>query len=121
MLFVYDAMQRAVFPSFVLALSALIASLLPGFASTAAACSIEPVAADQAGALVRHLTGDCTLSEREAHAVTSASIMQTLRQGHSVDVVGVIVRGDLSLDDLPVQTTRMPKACQRNNKPLCPN
>jgi len=102
-------MPQGVISSLVLALSVLLAGLLPGTASTAASCSVESTATDKTGSLIRHLAGECSLSEREAHAVSSALIMQALTKGHPVDLVGVIVRGDLLLDDLPVQTAHMPK------------
>ena len=67
--FVSSAMPQGVSSSLVLALSVLLAGLLPGIASTAASCSVEFTATDKTGSLVRHLTGECSLSEREAHAV----------------------------------------------------
>lgn len=74
-----------------------------------AACLVESSAGGKREPLVRHLAPDCTPAEREAHAVGSAVIMDAIAKGRSVDLVGVIVRGDLIFDKLVVQTTQMPK------------
>lgn len=59
--------------------------------------------------LVKHLSPSCTPAEREAHTVDSAVIMEAVAKGKSIDLVGVIVRGDLIFDSLAVQTTQMLK------------
>ncbi|MGQ0695267.1 MAG: pentapeptide repeat-containing protein [Nitrospiraceae bacterium] len=61
------------------------------------------------GGLVTHLAPSCTQAEREARAVGSAAIMEVVAKGRSVDLVGVIVRGDLIFDRLAVQTTPLKK------------
>src|SRR6266545_7578290 len=74
-----------------------------------AACVVESSAGGKAGPLVRHLASDCTSAERNAHAVSGASFMDAIAKGQSVDLVGVIVRGDVSFDGLAVETTQTPK------------
>ncbi len=74
-----------------------------------AACLVEAPAAVKGGPLVRHLSPDCTPAEREANAVGSAVIMEAIAKKRSVDLVGVVIRGDLIFDKLTVETTQMPK------------
>jgi hypothetical protein len=70
-----------------------------------AACAVEvPESGVEAG-LVVHLSSSCTPAEREAHAVRGESIMKAIANGRPVDLVGVVVRGDLLLDRLSPQTT----------------
>jgi len=71
-----------------------------------AACQVEASTGEgETGRpLLKKLTSSCTLAEREAHAVDSAAILEALEKGQPVELAGVIVRGDLSFDRLPVQT-----------------
>jgi len=50
----------------------------------------------------RHLSAGCTEQEREARAVDAAQLLQAFKEGKGIDLSGVIVRGDLTLDTLPV-------------------
>ena len=52
--------------------------------------------------MTRHLGADCTEQEREARAVDAAQLLQAFKEGKGIDLSGVIIRGDLSLDMLPV-------------------
>lgn len=76
---------------------------------TRASCTMEASESGKGGALVTHLASGCTSAEREAHAVGSAVIMEAVAKGRPVDLVGVIVRGDLLFDSLAVQTTQSTK------------
>ena len=49
-----------------------------------------------------HLSAGCTEQEREARAVDATQILQAFREGKGIDLSGVVIRGDLSLDTLPV-------------------
>ena len=83
-----------------------------GVASTqeaSAACVVEAPASGKAGPLIKHLATDCTLADREANAVSGAMVLEAMAKGRAVDLVGVVVRGDVLFDDLVVQTTQMPK------------
>ena len=51
---------------------------------------------------MRHLGADCSEQEREARAVDAAQLLQAFREGKGIDLSGVVVLGDLSLDALPV-------------------
>ncbi|MBH0187504.1 MAG: pentapeptide repeat-containing protein [Nitrospira sp.] len=56
---------------------------------------------------MKKLPSGCTADERETHAVSSAAIMEALGKGQAVELAGVIIRGDLSFDQLPLQTAKM--------------
>ena len=53
-------------------------------------------------ALMRHLGPNCTEEEREARAVDAIQLFQAFSEGKGIDLVGVVIRGDLSLDTLPI-------------------
>lgn len=72
-----------------------------------AVCQVEASAGGTSGPLVKKLQPGCTEAERETHAVGSVAIMEALEKGQAVELVGVIVRGDLSFDRLPMQTVMM--------------
>ncbi len=74
-----------------------------------AACTVEPPVPEPVGRFALHLAGDCTTAEREARAVNGAALMEAMAKGQAIDLVGVLVRGDLVFDTLPVQTTQLPK------------
>jgi hypothetical protein len=65
-------------------------------------CQMEIGASGMEVALTRHLGADCTEQEREAQAVDATQLLQAFREGKGIDLSGVVVRGDLSLDSLPV-------------------
>ncbi len=58
---------------------------------------------------VRHLSDSCTAGEREARAIPAGEILDALKAGKGIDLSGVVVRGDLWLDELPlVALARVP-------------
>jgi uncharacterized protein YjbI with pentapeptide repeats len=65
-------------------------------------CLVETHSSGPGSAWTLHLGADCTEQEREARAVDAAQLMQAFRDGKGVDLSGVVVRGDLTLDTLPV-------------------
>jgi hypothetical protein len=67
-----------------------------------AECRIDRSTASAAETFTLHLSRDCTEAERDASAVPAQDIMRALMQGKGVDLAGVVVRGDLFLDDIPV-------------------
>jgi len=71
-------------------------------AAAASNCQVESLASGPGVALTRHLGAVCTEQEREARAVDAAQLMQAFKEGKGVDLSGVIIRGDLALDLLPV-------------------
>jgi uncharacterized protein YjbI with pentapeptide repeats len=50
----------------------------------------------------RHLSNSCTEQERESRAVDATQLLQAIKEGKGIDLSGVVVRGDLPLDTLPV-------------------
>jgi len=84
-----------------------------------AVCIVEVPATGSEEGLVIHLSPSCTQAEREDHAVRSEVIMDVIAKGHSVDLLGVLVRGDLNFDRLAVQTTAhspMPSSERANHE-----
>jgi len=86
-------------------LTATVAIVL-GLSEVGAACVAEegPSARREAG-FVLHLLPTCTQAEREAHLVRAERIMDALGRGQPVDLVGVIVQGDLLFDHLTPQAS----------------
>jgi hypothetical protein len=70
--------------------------------AVASNCQMDMPTSGPEMALTRHLSAGCTEQEREARAVDSAQLLQAFREGKRIDFSGVVVRGDLSLDMLPV-------------------
>lgn len=73
----------------------------PGFAE----CLAEENSRGGQGALKVHLNSGCTESEREARAIDASKILDAIKKGQAVDLAGVVVRGDLVFDPLPVTAT----------------
>ncbi|HSF68208.1 MAG TPA: pentapeptide repeat-containing protein [Nitrospiraceae bacterium] len=65
-------------------------------------CRIETPASEPQKALILHLDAGCTKQERETQAVDATQLLGAFKEGKGIDLSGVIVRGDLSLDVLPV-------------------
>jgi len=74
-----------------------------------AACTVESSPAGKPGTLMKHLGVDCTAAEREANAVGAAAILKAASLGEAVDLVGVMVQGDLIFDQLPLYKSQIPK------------
>ena len=71
-------------------------------AAVLAECIVERMSSEAAAPLTRHLGRDCTAQEREAQAVTAAELLAAFRSGKVVDLSGVVLTGDLMLDELPL-------------------
>ena len=75
-----------------------------GLCEAMAACVVEEQSAnEQEAGLILHLSPTCTESERDAHIVRGETIITALGSGKTVDLVGVIVRGDILFDRLTPQ------------------
>ena len=70
--------------------------------AAASNCQVESIASGPGVALTRHLSAGCTEQEREARAVDAVQLMQAFKEGKGIDLSGVVIRGDLSLNMLPV-------------------
>jgi len=73
--------------------------------SAAAGCLIDDAGTGPQQLLRVHLSASCTQAEREAHAVNASTLLAALKDGRTVDLDGVVVRGDVALETLPVVTT----------------
>ncbi len=91
----------------ILALCVVWGSVLSG-QEAGAFCVADGSTGKADGGLVKKLPVSCTRAEREAQSVSAEAILDTLEKGQAVELVGVIVRGELSLDRLPVQTVAAP-------------
>lgn len=65
---------------------------------TAGACSLERSAE---GIYTRHLANDCSEQERDARSIPADELLAALKAGKGLDLAGVTVTGDLTLDALP--------------------
>ena len=79
-----------------------LALLWPLLDATGSSCLVETSPSGQGATLTLHLGAGCTEQEREARAVDAAQLLQAFKEGKGVDLSGVVVRGDLSLDMLSV-------------------
>jgi uncharacterized protein YjbI with pentapeptide repeats len=80
----------------------MIVGLCVGAAPIArAACTLEEGSNEPRGPFTRHLGSGCTERERLDKAVTAEELLSALKQGRGIDLSGVIVTGDLSMDRLP--------------------
>jgi uncharacterized protein YjbI with pentapeptide repeats len=70
--------------------------------AAASDCQVETPVSGPGVALTRHLGADCTEQEREAGVVDATQLLQAFREGKGIDLSGVVIRGDLFLDTLPV-------------------
>ena len=88
-------------------LSLVVGTVLavPGW-EVRAACVVETPKSETKAGLVLHLGPDCTTDEREAHVVRGNAIVEAITQGGRVDLIGVIVRGDVILERLGTTSVR---------------
>ncbi len=88
----------------------LLASLLGPFfclllleSLAGATCSVDRTPSGPGAPLTVHLGTDCSRQDREAQAVPAGDLLAALTEGRGVDLVGVVVTGDLLMDHLPLQ------------------
>ncbi len=77
--------------------------IIVGGHEASGACLVDTAADVPGGALVKKLSPACTQVERETHAVEAEAVLGALEKGGTVELVGVVVRGDLRFDRLPKQ------------------
>lgn len=70
--------------------------------ATASDCQMESLTPESAVTLTRLLSAGCTEQEREARVVDAVQLMQAFKEGKGINLSRVIIRGDVSLDRLPV-------------------
>ncbi len=71
-------------------------------------CTVTRSMEGNSGLFSKHLSSACTDRDREKEAVTSDEILAALREGRGVDLIGVVVTGDLLLDALPLVPAGQP-------------
>ncbi len=79
-----------------------------GSSEADATCAIEQPPSDTGAGLVIHLPPTCSSDDREAYVVAGETVMEAVAKGHQVDLVGVIILGDLIFDRLASKTARGP-------------
>ena len=65
-------------------------------------CLAEGTGGEAEGLFKTHLSAECTDSEREARSIDASNLMAALKRGQAIDLSGVVIRGDLVLDALPI-------------------
>lgn len=68
-----------------------------------ATCVTAQPASDPEARLVIHLPSTCSPDEREAYAVAGDAVIDAITKEQRVDLVGVIIRGDLIFDRLAIE------------------
>ena len=68
-----------------------------------AECTADRGGSSATAAFTLRLSSACTDAEREAHAIPAQDLLRALTSGKGIELAGVVVRGDLLLDELPRQ------------------
>lgn len=96
------------------------ALLLSDASSDSTGCRYESGVNQQGGLFIRHLPKSCSEEDRERLSVPAADILEALKAGKGIDLLGVVVTGDLPLDQLSsrsladsgLQSSRLVEALQ---------
>ena len=67
-------------------------------------CLVEGSSESSQGPFKTHLSEGCTKSERESHAIDAAALLAAVKRGQAIDLNGVVIRGNLTFDALPVSS-----------------
>ena len=68
-----------------------------------AKCTADRGGSSATVAFTLRLSSACTEAEREAHAIPAQDLLRALTSGKGIDLAGVVIQGDLLLDELPLQ------------------
>ena len=79
------------------------AFLFLGCISMVQACRIDNSKVSSSDILRQHVVGSCSLEGRTALALPAKSLLEALKAGKSLDLQGVVVTGDVMLEQLPRQ------------------
>jgi uncharacterized protein YjbI with pentapeptide repeats len=90
----------------------MLSGLCLPLAAAAGTCQVEQSASGPAPTFKTHLSADCTEQERQARVVQAQQILTAIKQGKAIDLSGVVVQGDLHLEDLPIGP--LPKELDRD-------
>jgi len=83
-------------------LAGLMALCGSGVGRAAAECLVEGIGGETQGLFTTRLSAACTEPEREARAIDASKILAALKLGQAIDLSGVVIRGDLLLNALPI-------------------
>ena len=86
----------------------IVAALIAVSPDADAACVEEIAPSGVESGLLVHLSASCTQAEREAHMVRGERIIDAIQKGEPVDLVGVLIQGDLLFDRLTMQANPKP-------------
>jgi len=92
--------RRCVGPAWLFVVALLLLSALN---FNAWACRLLQPPADRSDTLWVHLEGFCLSKDRRQWAVKGADVLEALQDGKGLDFRGVLVVGDVLLDQLPLQ------------------
>ncbi|SLM48651.1 conserved exported protein of unknown function [Nitrospira japonica] len=67
---------------------------------SAASCRIDTASDRASSTLKKRLSSDCTEHDRERYKVQAVEVLAAIKQGKSIDLAGVVIEGDLRLDEL---------------------
>ena len=79
------------------------AFFLVGWVSIVQACRIDPSKVSSSSVFRQHVVGTCSLEDRTALALSANSLLEALKAGKGLDLQGVVVTGDMALEELPRQ------------------
>ena len=68
-----------------------------------AECTMERSESGKDAVYSIRLNASCTETERGARAIPARDLMRVLASGKGIDLAGVVIEGDLLLDELPIQ------------------
>ncbi len=66
-------------------------------------CRLEQDSDESSRVMVRRVVGSCTSDERLTLAVKADEVLQALKAGRGIELEGVVLTGDVLLDQLPVE------------------
>lgn len=78
-----------------------------------ASCVVAESGSGPEAGLVIHLPPTCSPEEREAYAVAADAVIEAITNERRVDLVGVMIRGDLNFDRLAVEGLNVDSGEQR--------
>ena len=82
-----------------------MAFLVVGWVSPAQGCRVDNSTGRSPGIVRYHVVGTCSLEDRAALALSAKRVFTALKAGKSLDFQGVVVTGDVGLEELPRQPT----------------
>jgi len=77
----------------------LLWGCIPAVAS-AGSCRIDTESDRAVSVLKKRLSPDCTEHDREQYKIQAVEVLSAIKQGKAIDLSGVVVEGDLRLDEL---------------------